>query len=90
MRQASGGPKSYPPPPIHYPDGIETPRDFRNLTRRLLERGYSEQATKKILGGNWVRVFREVWANSDAISECNDDGIRVSEGPPERDRDCQP
>ena len=54
-------PESYPPPPIHYPDGIETPRDLRNLTRRLLERGYSEETTKKILGGNWVRVFREVW-----------------------------
>ena len=54
-------PESYPPPPIHYPDGIETPRDLRNLTRRLLERGYGEEATKKILGGNWVRVFREVW-----------------------------
>ena len=54
-------PETYPPPPIHYPDGIETPRDLRNLTRRLLERGYSEETTKKILGGNWVRVFREVW-----------------------------
>ena len=54
-------PESYPPPPIHYVDGIETPRDLRNLTKRLLERGYSEEATKKILGGNWVRVFREVW-----------------------------
>ena len=54
-------PDSYPPPPTHYPDGIETPRDLRNLTRRLLERGYSEETTKKILGGNWVRVFREVW-----------------------------
>ena len=54
-------PESYPPPPHHFPDGIATPRDFRNLTRRLLERGYSEQTTKKVLGGNWVRVFREVW-----------------------------
>ena len=54
-------PEAYPPPPIHYVDGIETPRDLRNLTRRLLERGYSEPSTKKILGGNWIRVFREVW-----------------------------
>ena len=54
-------PEAYPPPPYHYPDGIATPRDLRNLTRRLLERGYGEEATKKILGGNWVRVFREVW-----------------------------
>ncbi|MEZ4522705.1 MAG: dipeptidase [Thermomicrobiales bacterium] len=54
-------PESYPPPPYHYPAGIETPRTLSNLTRRLLERGYSEADTKKIIGGNWLRVFREVW-----------------------------
>ena len=54
-------PESYPPPPHHYPDGIATPQGLRNLTRRLLERGHGEETTTKILGGNWVRVFREVW-----------------------------
>ena len=54
-------PESYPPPPHHFPDGIATPRTLPNLTRRLLERGYGEEATRKILGGNWVRVFRAVW-----------------------------
>lgn len=60
---ASGrwNPESYPPPPYHYPSGIETPRTLPNLTRRLLERGYSEDDTRKIIGGNWLRVFREVW-----------------------------
>lgn len=52
---------SYPPPPYHYPQGIDTPRTFPNLTRRLLERGYNEEDTRKILGGNWLRVFRAVW-----------------------------
>jgi membrane dipeptidase len=32
-----------------------------NLTGRLLERGYGVEDVKKIMGGNWVRVFREVW-----------------------------
>jgi membrane dipeptidase len=54
-------PENYPPPPYHYPQGIDTPQGFPNLTKRLLERGFSEVDTKKILGGNWVRVFREVW-----------------------------
>jgi membrane dipeptidase len=54
-------PENYPPPPYHYPEGIETPKGFPNLTKRLLERGFSESDTKKIMGGNWVRVFREVW-----------------------------
>ncbi|CAN5519571.1 dipeptidase [soil metagenome] len=62
---ASGrwNPESYPPPPYYYPAGIETPRTLPNLTRRLLERGYSEEDAKKVLGGNWLRVFQEVWGN---------------------------
>jgi membrane dipeptidase len=54
-------PKAYPPPPYYYPTGIETPEGLPNLTRRLLERGYKEEDVLKIMGGNWVRVFREVW-----------------------------
>ena len=54
-------PENYPPPPYYYPKGIDTPRGFPNLTQRLLERGFSEADTKKIMGGNWVRVFRAVW-----------------------------
>ncbi len=53
--------ENYPPPPYYYPEGIETPQGFPNLTKRLLERGFTEEDTKKIMGGNWVRVFREVW-----------------------------
>ena len=44
-----------------YPTGIETPEGLPNLTRRLLERGYKGEDVLKIMGGNWVRVFREVW-----------------------------
>jgi membrane dipeptidase len=52
---------SYPPPPYHYPDAIPTPREMPNLTRALLDRGYREDDIRKILGGNWVRVFHAVW-----------------------------
>lgn len=52
---------SYPPPPYHYPQGIDTPRTLQNLTKRMLERGFSEDDIKKFLGGNWVRVFKAVW-----------------------------
>jgi membrane dipeptidase len=54
-------PDNYPPPPYYYPSGIETPRTLPNLTKRLLERGFSVEDTKKVLGGNWLRVFRSVW-----------------------------
>ncbi len=52
---------AYPPPPHHYPAGIDTPCTLPNLTRRLLERGYVEADVRKILGGNWLRVMRAVW-----------------------------
>ena len=34
---------------------------MQNLTARLLERGFSKDDTRKILGGNWLRVYRAVW-----------------------------
>lgn len=33
---------------------------FPNITRELLKRGYSVEDVKKILGGNFVRVFKQV------------------------------
>lgn len=53
-------PETYPPPPYHYPETIETPKKIRNLTKALLDRGYSASDVGKIMGGNWLRVFRAV------------------------------
>lgn len=46
-------------------DGIEAPplelngvQDFPLVTKALLERGYSKKDVKKILGGNFIRVFK--------------------------------
>jgi membrane dipeptidase len=52
---------AYPRPPHHYPAGIDTPRTLPKLTDRLLQRGYPEAHVRKILGGNWLRVMRNVW-----------------------------
>jgi membrane dipeptidase len=54
---------SYPPPPHHYPSGMATPKELPNLTARLLERGYTAEDARKIIGGNWLRVFRAVWGD---------------------------
>lgn len=54
-------PANYPPPPYWYPAGIETPRTLPHLTRRLLERGFSADDTRKVLGQNWMRVYRAIW-----------------------------
>lgn len=54
-------PEAYPPPPYYYPSGIETPRTLRALTQRLVEREFDEASIRKILGGNWLRLYGEVW-----------------------------
>ena len=53
--------EEYPPPPYKYPTGIETPRTLPALTARLLERGFTDTDVRQVLGGNWMRVFRQVW-----------------------------
>jgi membrane dipeptidase len=50
----------YPPPPYHYPEGIETPKSLGNLTAALLERGVPKADVSKIMGGNWRRVIGAV------------------------------
>jgi membrane dipeptidase len=42
------------------PQGMDSAADLPNLTQALLDRGYSADDIKKILGGNLMRVFREV------------------------------
>jgi membrane dipeptidase len=42
------------------PQGIDSAADLPKITQALLERGYSAQDIHKILGGNLMRVFREV------------------------------
>ncbi|MFP4201179.1 MAG: dipeptidase [Clostridia bacterium] len=43
------------------PDGLEDPTKLPDLTAGLLRRGYPEDDVRAILGGNFLRVFREVW-----------------------------
>jgi membrane dipeptidase len=40
--------------------GLESARDLPRLTTTLLRRGFSEQAVRRVLGENFLRVFREV------------------------------
>ena len=53
--------ESYPAPPYYYPQGIETPDKLVNLTEGLMERGFSEVDIRKILGLNWMGVYRRIW-----------------------------
>jgi membrane dipeptidase len=42
------------------PEGIDSAADLPKITQALLDRGYSAEDIHKILGGNLLRVFREV------------------------------
>ena len=42
------------------PHGLEDVSKLPNLTAELLQRGYSEDDIRKIMGGNFLRVIKEV------------------------------
>ncbi|MCJ7626332.1 MAG: dipeptidase [Anaerolineaceae bacterium] len=42
-------------------DGFADYREFNNITRGLVARGYSDEEIKGILGENWLRVIDQVW-----------------------------
>ena len=44
-----------------YPKGLETPDKLPTLADALSDRGYRWEDVEKVLGGNWIRLFREVW-----------------------------
>lgn len=41
--------------------GLDNVSKLPNLTKTLVERGYSDQEIKKILGENFLRIIQEVW-----------------------------
>ena len=44
-----------------YPNDLEAPDQLPNLAIALQRRGYSDEDITGILGGNWMRLFGEVW-----------------------------
>jgi membrane dipeptidase len=44
-----------------YAEGIEDHSGIFNIVAELMTHGYSEEEVKKILGGNWLRLFKKVW-----------------------------
>jgi len=55
------GASTYPPPPYYYPAEIPTPRELPALTSALAARGWQPDDIAKLIGGNWMRVYRSVW-----------------------------
>ncbi len=61
------------------PEGIDSPADLPKITAALMERGYSAEDCRKILGGNLLRVFREVEAVSRQLQTENRPRISVKQ-----------
>jgi membrane dipeptidase len=53
------------------PQGIDSAADLPKITQALLDRGYSAEDIQKILGGNLMRVFREVERVSRVMQAAN-------------------
>ncbi len=47
--------------PVVNPIGIQSARDFPNIATALFEHGYSTSHIGKIMGENFLRLFRDVW-----------------------------
>ncbi len=54
-------PDTYLIPPWDHPKGLEDISKAPNFTQGLIDRGYPEKDIKKILGENFLRVYKEVW-----------------------------
>lgn len=52
------GADMYPRTPS--PEGIRGAQDYGNITRGLKRRGYSDDDVKKIMGGNFLRIWRHI------------------------------
>jgi membrane dipeptidase len=48
--------------------GIERISEFPNLTASMLERGWSEQRVRRVMGENWLRLFSDVWVDPGAAA----------------------
>ena len=44
----------------HFIPDLTNHSHARNLTRKLIERGFSDEQIEKILFGNWMRIFKEL------------------------------
>jgi membrane dipeptidase len=42
-------------------EGMESVTVFPSITEELLTHGYKDEDIRKILGGNWLRVYSQVW-----------------------------
>jgi len=60
------------------PEGIDSVADLPKITQALLQRGYTREQIQKILGGNFLRVMREVEATAKRLQAERKDSDALS------------
>jgi membrane dipeptidase len=53
------------------PEGVDSAADLPKITAALMARGYTAEDCRKILGGNFIRVFKEIEAVSKQLQAEN-------------------
>jgi len=48
---------------VEYVDGLENPADFPNIIRWLVQHRYADVDIAKVMGGNALRVLKQVWVH---------------------------
>ena len=61
LNRAVMPPEAYSEQPWFYVKGFESISELPNVTRGLIQRGWSTGEIRKVLGENWLRVYRQVW-----------------------------
>ena len=51
------------------PEGIDSVADLPKITQALYQRGYTREQILKILGGNFMRVMREMEATAKRLQD---------------------
>ncbi len=54
-----------------YPPGLETPERLPALWDALRHRGYTDADVALVMGGNWLRLFEQVWPDPAAMATPN-------------------
>lgn len=53
--------KLFEPGEVAFPEGFRTIGDTPNLTDAMLRRGWKESLVERVMGGNWLQLFKTVW-----------------------------
>jgi membrane dipeptidase len=64
------------------PEGIDSAADLPKITAALMARGYSAEDCRKILGGNFLRFFRDVQATAKQLQAESDNRPRITDQQP--------